>query len=46
MMSLTMMSAHGSRNQTRPSNTLDTKNDDGTNTVSRIMCVHAYCPNW
>jgi hypothetical protein len=46
MMSFTMISAHGSRNQISPSNTLDTKKDDGTNTVSRIMCVQAYWPNW
>ncbi len=46
MMSLTMMSALGSRNQIRPSKTLDTKKDEGTKMMSSTMWVHAYWPNW
>lgn len=46
MMSLVMMSAQGSRNQISPSKMLLTKKLLGTKMVSRIMCVHAYCPNW
>ena len=36
----------GSRNQMIPSKMLDTKNELGTKTSSRIRCVHAYCRNW
>ena len=45
-MSFTIMRDTGSRNQIIPSKMLETKNDDGTNTTNRIMCVQAYWPNW
>ena len=44
-MSLTMTSDVGSRNQMIPSKIFDTKNELGRNTVIRIICVHANCPN-
>mmetsp|Transcript_36055 Transcript_36055/g.64473 ORF Transcript_36055/g.64473 Transcript_36055/m.64473 type:complete len:238 (-) Transcript_36055:462-1175(-) len=45
-MSLVMMSEQGRMSQMRPSKVLETKKEEGTKTVIRIMCVHAYCPNW
>ena len=46
MMSLTMMSPHGRKNHTRPSNASGTRKDVGSTTKNTMRCVHASCRNW
>lgn len=46
IMSFKMTRSVGIRNHQIPSNILATKQEDCSTITSRIMCVHAYWPNW